>query len=219
MNKLATKMLKVMEAVGYVPKLGKNESQNYFYARDADMADEVRTALIKNGIAVFATVLERSVAVDAVKTKFGAQNLTTVKMRFTFMDVDTGEKFEAEFFGDGWDSGDKGIYKAMTGAGKYCLKETFLIPTGDDPEAEPPADKKPEPAKPEKKKAEAPKRDGREVLLEMAAKLLGDADKAKSYLADIFGCEVTALDPIKDRTKLMSAYTQIDAELKKAGKE
>lgn len=230
MQKLAVKMLKVMEAVGYVPKRGENESQNYKYARDADMADAVRTALIKNGVAVFVTTLERSVAVDAVKTKWGAQNLTTVKMRFTFMDTETGEKYDAEFYGDGMDGGDKGIYKAMTGAGKYCLKEIFLIPTGDDPEAETSNDKKAaeaavekakaEKEKAEKAKAEKAKKDGREVLIEMAENLFdGDKVKAKFYLADIFGCPIKDIDPIKDRMKLVSGYTRVDADLKKKQNE
>jgi hypothetical protein len=48
--------------------------------------------------------------------------------------------------GEGQDAGDKAVYKAMTGALKYCLLKTFLIPTGDDPErdetpAKPPAPK------------------------------------------------------------------------------
>lgn len=38
--------------------------------------------------------------------------------------------------GEGMDTGDKAIYKAITGAQKYVLMKTFLIPTGDDPELE-----------------------------------------------------------------------------------
>ena len=30
--------------------------------------------------------------------------------------------------------GDKGVYKAITGAVKYIFMKNFLIPTGDDPE-------------------------------------------------------------------------------------
>lgn len=39
-------------------------------------------------------------------------------------------------FGFGEDSGDKAIYKAITGAIKYFGSENFLVSTGDDPERE-----------------------------------------------------------------------------------
>ena len=38
--------------------------------------------------------------------------------------------------GQGLDSGDKAPYKAMTGALKYALLQSFLLATGDDPEEE-----------------------------------------------------------------------------------
>ena len=40
--------------------------------------------------------------------------------------------------GEGLDRGDKAGYKAYTGAVKYFLANTFLVPTGDDPETESP---------------------------------------------------------------------------------
>jgi len=36
--------------------------------------------------------------------------------------------------GQGADKGDKGVYKAITGAKKYFIANLFLIPTDDDPE-------------------------------------------------------------------------------------
>lgn len=39
-------------------------------------------------------------------------------------------------YGEGRDRGDKAPYKALTGALKYALIQTFLIATGDDPEHE-----------------------------------------------------------------------------------
>jgi len=38
--------------------------------------------------------------------------------------------------GEGLDAGDKAPYKAMTGALKYALLQSFLLATGDDPEEE-----------------------------------------------------------------------------------
>ncbi|MGA7871170.1 MAG: hypothetical protein WCA22_09755, partial [Candidatus Binatus sp.] len=57
---------------------------------------------------------------------------------YTFADVDSGEQIVAKVAGQGLDPGDKAPYKAMTGALKYALLQSFLLATGDDPEDERP---------------------------------------------------------------------------------
>jgi hypothetical protein len=70
------------------------------------------------------------------KTEKG-ENITRLKLTMGFIDGETGEKESfGPFFAEGADKSDKGSYKAMTGAVKYALLKTFLIPTGDDPEVE-----------------------------------------------------------------------------------
>ncbi len=54
------------------------------------------------------------------------------------LDVDSGESHVSTAYGQGQDKGDKGVYKAATGAEKYFLLKTFLIATGDDAEKESP---------------------------------------------------------------------------------
>jgi hypothetical protein len=60
--------------------------------------------------------------------------LTVLEMTMSFHDGETGERMDYFWRGYGTDKEDKGGYKAMTGAEKYFLLKTFLIPTGDDPE-------------------------------------------------------------------------------------
>ncbi len=50
--------------------------------------------------------------------------------------MDSGEEIVAKVAGQGLDAGDKAPYKAMTGALKYALLQSFLLATGDDPEDE-----------------------------------------------------------------------------------
>jgi hypothetical protein len=58
--------------------------------------------------------------------------------------ADTGETLTSIYKGEGEDEGDKGLYKAYTGATKYFLTKNFLISSGDvlndvepnDPEAD-----------------------------------------------------------------------------------
>ena len=62
--------------------------------------------------------------------------MARVVMAYTFSDVDSGEEIVAKVAGQGLDPGDKAPYKAMTGALKYALLQSFLLATGDDPEDE-----------------------------------------------------------------------------------
>jgi hypothetical protein len=60
--------------------------------------------------------------------------ITDVEIDWTIRDGETGESLSFSMPGCGEDTGDKGLYKAITGSEKYALKNIFLIPTGDDPE-------------------------------------------------------------------------------------
>src|SRR5699024_1473369 len=68
--------------------------------------------------------------------------IATVKMKFTFIDGETGEEISIHSIGEGQDAGDKAVYKAITGATKYALMKVFMIPTGDDPEQDYEADER-----------------------------------------------------------------------------
>jgi len=59
-----------------------------------------------------------------------------VIMAYTFTDENSAEEVTARVAGEGLDIGDKASYKAMTGALKYALLQSFLLATGDDPEDE-----------------------------------------------------------------------------------
>jgi len=59
-----------------------------------------------------------------------------VIMAYTFTDENSPEEITARVAGEGLDVGDKSSYKAMTGALKYALLQSFLLATGDDPEDE-----------------------------------------------------------------------------------
>jgi hypothetical protein len=62
--------------------------------------------------------------------------MARVVMAYTFSDVNSGEEIVAKVAGQGLDTGDKAPCKAMTGALKYALLQSFLLATGDDPEDE-----------------------------------------------------------------------------------
>lgn len=128
--KLVKKLAAVMKAVHHVPKRGRNTFHNYDYATEADIVATVRQELADRDVMLIPGIGTQTREPVGEKGEF----LTTLEMDFTFMDGESGETLTKAWRGAGSDKGDKGLYKAMTGAEKYFLLKTFLIPTGDDPE-------------------------------------------------------------------------------------
>lgn len=132
---LATKMLAVMSEVSHVAKNGRNKDQNYAYATEADVVAEIRDAMQKYKLGVFFSATVASDYNCEITTKSGSRmRVIRVNLKVTWVDTETGYSRTEFFDGEGMDTGDKAVYKAITGAEKYALLKTFLIPTGDDPE-------------------------------------------------------------------------------------
>jgi len=133
-GQLMKKLVNIMKEVKHVPKRGYNEFHKYNYVTEADVVERVREELVKNNVLLIPSVEDYSVR--EIETRTGKAQIATVKISFSFIDADTGEGSFITMIGEGMDTGDKAIYKAITGAQKYVLMKTFLIPTGDDPELE-----------------------------------------------------------------------------------
>jgi len=130
---LAKKLAKILADVERVPKNGRNDFHNYDYVTEADLLDAIRPKLAKAGVFVFSGAVVTGS--EHYETKDGKTKIiTTVKTTHTFMDGDTGETHTVECVGQGEDAGDKGAYKAITGASKYFWMKNFMVSTGDDPE-------------------------------------------------------------------------------------
>ncbi len=190
-NSVYPKMAKVMAGVEHIPKRGRNEFHKYDYALAADVLDSVRKLFVEHGLVLLPSCesIEREV--------FGEKNLLTgVQMTFTIADPKTGDAVTMPWFGDGMDKGDKGIWKAYTGAEKYFLMQTFLIPTGDDPEGDKKVDEavKDGPGKREKREASPADDEDRDAIDTRHRKELGkllmlmsddDKEEAKVMLRDL----------------------------------
>lgn len=206
---IVRKMLAVMNEVGYVQKDGKNEFHGYRYASEANAIAALRPALIKHGLVMVPSV--EHVTHDE-------HGNTHVEMLYRLMDAG-GNCIEFKFSGSGNDRsrsgavGDKGIYKAITGANKYALLKTFLLETGDDPEEVSDADResnKPKEVKHEEKKEvkpEEPKED-----LNMFADKMGEHAKVCTTVAELTNLWKANLPKID---QLEKADAGKHAELKK----
>lgn len=146
---IAKALHEVMSKVGYVQKTGRNDFHKYSYAGEADLLDKIRPAMVEAGL----LLIPSGKSVSDVDQ----HGNVSVSVEYTLVHKD-GEVWPEKIvaFGCGNDKarngsvGDKGVYKALTGANKYLLFKLFQIETGDDPEA----DEREKPA-PEAKQAEA----------------------------------------------------------------
>lgn len=139
---LPAKLAYITGKMAGVPKAGFNTNQKYKFVRESDVAEKLSALLSEQHVFLKQTVLNHSMH-ELYRTSSNSMMwLTEVEVEFTWMDGDTGEVLGPVIFpGHGADTGDKGIYKAMTGAEKYFIMKTFLVSTGDDPEADEKVDK------------------------------------------------------------------------------
>lgn len=131
---LAAKMVKVMDSISRVPKRGRNTYQNYDYVTDPDVADAVRTALVEQGLSIGVSHANYPTRTETD----GKMSVITVALFITLTDADSGAWKTVLTYGEGADSQDKGVSKAMTAGVKYYWLKNALIPTGDeDPDSGP----------------------------------------------------------------------------------
>jgi hypothetical protein len=132
---LYRKLSEVVAEVEGVAKDGRNAFHNYDYTTAETLLRALRKPLSARKVMLLSSVTD--IGEREIRTaKGGASTITTVRVQFTFVDSETGEKHACEWAGQGDDPADKGLGKAYTNAIKTFLREQFLIPQGDDPEAD-----------------------------------------------------------------------------------
>lgn len=132
----------VMLEVPAVPKTGENQFHHYRYASDFDLMSAVQPAMARHGL-MLVPVTMTSTTIDTGK---GKQNFRTDVLGTYRLQHISGEHIDIQMPGSGVDDGDKGVYKALTGALKYVLTQVFCLPRGDDPEKDEQPERHPPPA-------------------------------------------------------------------------
>lgn len=121
------KILEVMKNIEY---LSKDDAVAFGTTKYRAMSEEkvtmtVRKELIKQGLVVFP--VEQTVEKDG--------HITTTNTKYKMVNTENPEEFVIlASSGQGSDTQDKGVGKAMTYSFKYMLLRTFAIPTGEDPD-------------------------------------------------------------------------------------
>ena len=131
---LTSKLLEVSKAIKYLSKDKTNKMQGYSYLSEAKIKETIKKAFEDSGI-IFNYSTESVREYEVSPTSKGTKQFCTIANgKYSFIDVDSDHELNGTWFGSGTDTGDKGLYKAITGGIKYVLNTNFLIPTGDDPE-------------------------------------------------------------------------------------
>lgn len=124
-DSIATKVANIMGRLDRIPQNGFNNFHRYKYTLESDLVDAIRPLMAEQHLMMVPDVIE--------ETK--NDTLTRIKVKYTLINGDfPAETVSWVSIGYGDDKGDKGAYKAMTGAMKYALMKVFMVSTGDDPE-------------------------------------------------------------------------------------
>lgn len=135
---LYQRLSKVMEEAGTMGKSGYNEHSRYSYVKASDVAQKFQELLLKYGVFVRASVQD-VVHKQVQSAKGKAQTYAHVCVQYCFINIDNpDDSFSVRACGDGLDTGDKGIYKALTGSQKYLFSLNFCMGSEDDAETDSP---------------------------------------------------------------------------------
>lgn len=124
---LYEKMSAIMDTIEYLGKDGQIDfgKTKYKAISEEKVTTMVRKELIKHKLVVF--------PIEQSRERIGT--LTSVDIKYKMVNAENPEEYIIlASSGEGADSQDKGVGKAMTYAYKYMLLRTFGIPTGEDPD-------------------------------------------------------------------------------------
>lgn len=225
MNGITAEMLTVKKNLD----VQTSKFSSYKAVSERDILDAVKPLEAK--YRVYSYPYERSIVEKdflSVKTQNGERNQFYIRAQVTyrFVNIDKPEEFiEITSWGDGIDSGDKSVGKAMTYADKYALMKAYKISTGDDPDQEASKEyEKPEKAAPAAAK-EVPTEDLAKELNEWRTKLSEIGVDVHNPEVSVYISQKTKVKNLdhgalimnqEDGTKVLEAYKAIYAKKSKA---
>lgn len=128
------KLIEVRKSVPYLQKESKGFQFNY--VGSSQVLGTLKAKMDELGLLLIPSVISKEIGVH--ETAKGAKEyFTELVMEFTWVNADEPtEKITSKWYGQGLDSGEKGVGKAVTYAEKYFMLKFFNIPTDkDDPDS------------------------------------------------------------------------------------
>lgn len=127
------KLIEVRKTAPYLKK--DNAGYQFKYVSSSQTLGTLRGKMDDLGLLLIPRVLDADVQ-DHTTRKGDHEYFTILRMLFVWVNADNpDEKIECEWTGQGLDSGEKGVGKALTYAEKYFMLKFFNIATDqDDPD-------------------------------------------------------------------------------------
>ena len=132
---LFKKLLAVQKVLEPLEKTGRNDFHRYNFTTAGDVLLPAQRACNEHGLFISADCIDSKIEPGRAE----------VSVQLTVFDSETGESHsitapgyaEDWSYKDGKPTGDKAVYKAITGATKYAVRSLFCLPSEDDPERTP----------------------------------------------------------------------------------
>ena len=126
------KLVEVRKSVPYIEKDSKG--YQFKYTSSSQVLTKLRTAMDEHGLLLIPRVLEYNLH---MKDDTRKEYMTELSVEFTWVNADNPEeKIVCPWYGQGLDTGEKGVGKALTYSEKYFLLKFFNIATdSSDPDA------------------------------------------------------------------------------------
>ena len=129
----------VMREVGYVEKAGEVTGfARYKYAGEAQFISAIRPWMVEYGLNLRCTdneLLDTRILTSINKRGEPVESVhQTWSFHYVMSHAPSGETIAISAVSNSLGRDDKGAFKAMTGAFKYAMRQTFMIETGDDPD-------------------------------------------------------------------------------------
>lgn len=126
------KLLALQQAVVGLTKDKKGNS--YDYVSGDKILGIVRPAMDKHGLILIPEVVDSNFIREDYATKNGQKSemFCSVKMRFTWVDAESGDTLSCDWASSGMNAWDKGLGSALTYGERYFLLKFFHIATDRD---------------------------------------------------------------------------------------
>lgn len=125
---------KKLAAVG-ISKERRNVQQGFTFRGIDDVYKALSPLLTKEGVVITPSVLGQEYSEHTTKSG-GVSFRTRLTVQYNFFCTEDGSNCACVVVGEGMDSGDKSVAKAMSAAYKYACFQVFCIPVEGSPDAD-----------------------------------------------------------------------------------
>jgi len=128
---LYQKLLEVQQAATGLAKDATNPHHKYEYVSSSNVLRHIRTEMDKQGLLLVVAVTDSRLHLGVAQSK--KANLTELDLLFTWVNGENpDERLICPWYGQGVDTGEQAVGKALTYAEKYFLLKFFHISTDED---------------------------------------------------------------------------------------